>query len=621
MNPYVVFLLYMLAILGFVGFTLLLNAVLGPKPVNSALKMEAFECGATPIELLLFAEEYTRTGAPPMIDIGVGPGLVGPTLIHHGTEAQKKRFLDPILRGDEVWCQGFSEPQAGSDLASLRCRAERDGDEYVINGQKIFVGSDHGTDRIWMIAVTNPGGKRHENLSWFMIDADRPGITVQPMELMGTGGEGGTDPVQKNTVFFDQVRVPAFSLIGGENNGWKAASTHLELEHGAGGRIGRNRVWDRLLRYCQETKRDGIPLAQHQDVRDAIDQAIRQVESGYPDPKGMDQALAKHGLTRGDLEELARALLLYNVAQKAMGADSVTDQDLRSYYDGHQLDYTQFHAERIVVNVATLYKEFSGDKTPNDTAALRELLVEVADVALRLGLVALDAVLGGHLLVDGPALLGLGLAAGDRDEAVPLGDDLLDLLAHLGLELLEVGGELVLEHGEVGLAVFLIHRGDDGGREVKHLLEVLGSDVEQVAHARRDALEVPDVADGRGELDVAHALAADLGASDLDAAALAHDALEADTLVLAAVALPVLRRTEDLLAEESVLLGLERAVVDSLRLLDLATGPLADLLARSKADPESIEVVHIDVEQRLLLLVRRIAGTGKVEFPADVIQR
>src|SRR5207245_10543582 len=121
--------------------------------------------------------------------------------------------------------------------------------------------------RIWMIACTNPGSARHENLSWFMIDADLPGITVQPMELMGTGGEGGTDPVQKNTVFFDQVRVPAFSLVGGENQGWKAASTHLELEHGAGGRIGRNRVWDRLLRYCQETKRDGVTLRQNPDKR------------------------------------------------------------------------------------------------------------------------------------------------------------------------------------------------------------------------------------------------------------------------------------------------------------------------------------------------------------------
>ena len=141
---------------------------------------------------------------------------------------------------------------------------------------------------------------------------------------------------------------------------------------------------------------------------------------------------------------------------------------------------------------------------------------------------------------------------------------------HLGVELLEIGGQLVLEHGEIGLAILLVDRGDDRRREVEDLLEVLGSDVEQVAHARRNALEVPDVADGRGELDVAHAVATHLGASDLDAAALAHDALEAHALVLAAVALPVLGRTEDLLAEESVLLRLERAVVDGLGLLDLA---------------------------------------------------
>ena len=103
-----------------------------------------------------------------------------------------------------------------------------------------------------------------------MIDANLPGITVQPMELMGTGGEGGTDSGVKNTVFFDDVRVPAFALVGGLNKGWQVATTHLELEHGGGGRIGRNRVWDRLLRYCQETKCDGVPLSQQQDVRDGL---------------------------------------------------------------------------------------------------------------------------------------------------------------------------------------------------------------------------------------------------------------------------------------------------------------------------------------------------------------
>ena len=219
---------------------------------------------------IILEEEVDRVGLalPPYYDSGGKLGSA--TILVWGTEAQKQAFLPPIFRGEVRTWQLLTEPGAGSDLAGVTTAAIRDGDEYVINGQKIFVGSDHGTERIWMIACTNPGGARHENLSWFMIDADLPGITVQPMELMGTGGEGGTDPVQKNTVFFDQVRVPAFSLVGGENQGWKAASTHLELEHGAGGRIGRNRVWDRLLRYCQETKRDGVPLSQNPDTRDLL---------------------------------------------------------------------------------------------------------------------------------------------------------------------------------------------------------------------------------------------------------------------------------------------------------------------------------------------------------------
>ena len=219
---------------------------------------------------IILEEEVDRVGLslPPYYDSGGRLGVGDDPRLGHGE--QRQAFLPPIYRGEVRTWQLLTEPGAGSDLAGVTTSAIRDGDEYVVNGQKIFVGSDHGADRIWMIACTKPGGPRHENVSWFMIDADLPGITVQPMQLMGTGGEGGTDPVQKNTVFFDQVRVPAFSLIGGENNGWKAASTHLELEHGAGGRIGRHRVWDRLLRYCQETKRDGMPLSQHADTRDLL---------------------------------------------------------------------------------------------------------------------------------------------------------------------------------------------------------------------------------------------------------------------------------------------------------------------------------------------------------------
>jgi alkylation response protein AidB-like acyl-CoA dehydrogenase len=218
---------------------------------------------------IILEEEADRfdLSLPPFYDTG---GTLGaPTILVWGTEEQKKTFLPPIHRGEvRVW-QLLSEPSAGSDLAGVKMRAIRDGDEYVLNGQKIFIGSANGTDWMWTIAVTDPNGERHKNVSWFMIDASLPGITVQPMDLLGSG-EGGGESGHKNTIFFEDVRVPASCLVGGENNGWKVASTHLELEHGGGGRIGRNRLWEHLLSYCRETRRDGKPLTEDQDVRDTL---------------------------------------------------------------------------------------------------------------------------------------------------------------------------------------------------------------------------------------------------------------------------------------------------------------------------------------------------------------
>jgi 3-oxocholest-4-en-26-oyl-CoA dehydrogenase alpha subunit len=219
---------------------------------------------------IILEEEADRLdiSLPPYYDSGGRLG--GASILVWGTDDQKERFLKPIYKGEVRTWQLLTEPGAGSDLAGVRTAAIRDGDDYVINGQKIYVGSDNGTDRIWMIACTDPDGKRHENVSWFMIDADLPGIQIVPMDLMGTGGEGGADSGQKQTVFFDNVRVPASALVGGENNGWKVASTHLELEHGGGGRIGRNRLWERLIEYCQTHERDGVKLTEHQDVRDTL---------------------------------------------------------------------------------------------------------------------------------------------------------------------------------------------------------------------------------------------------------------------------------------------------------------------------------------------------------------
>jgi len=187
-----------------------------------------------------------------------------------GTEEQKQTFLPPIFRGEVRTWQLLTEPEAGSDLANAKMSAERDGDDYVINGQKIYVGSSLGCDYMWTITCTDNEAPRHQNLGWFMIPATLPGITIQPMELLISGGESGAGSGVKNTVFFDNVRVPAFNLIGGENEGWKVATTHLELEHGTGGRIARNWLVDHLFEYCRENQRNGQPLTKDPDVRDKL---------------------------------------------------------------------------------------------------------------------------------------------------------------------------------------------------------------------------------------------------------------------------------------------------------------------------------------------------------------
>jgi 3-oxocholest-4-en-26-oyl-CoA dehydrogenase alpha subunit len=205
---------------------------------------------------------------PPYYDSGGRLG--GNSILVWGTEEQKQFFLPRIFRGEVRTWQLLSESEAGSDLANVKTLARRDGDEFVINGQKIFVGSAHGCDYMWTITCTDPAAPRHQNMGWFMIPADLPGITVVPVDLLSSAGESGAGSGVKNMVHFDNVRVPSFNLVGGENEGWKVATTHLELEHGTGGRIARNWLVDRLFDYCRKTHRRGQPLSKDPEVRDRL---------------------------------------------------------------------------------------------------------------------------------------------------------------------------------------------------------------------------------------------------------------------------------------------------------------------------------------------------------------
>ena len=248
-----------------------LGRKLGEKGWLWATAPEEYGGGGLALDHAVVIEEevdsYGLT-VPPYYDSGGRLG--GASIMVWGTEEQKQTFLPPIFRGEVRTWQLLTEPEAGSDLANAKMSAERDGDEYVINGQKIYVGSSLGADYMWTITCTDNEAPRHQNLGWFMIPADLPRITIQPMDLLISGGEAGAGSGVKNTVFFDNVRVPAFNLIGGENEGWKVATTHLELEHGTGGRIARNWLVDHLFEYCRENKRNGQPLTKDPEVRDKL---------------------------------------------------------------------------------------------------------------------------------------------------------------------------------------------------------------------------------------------------------------------------------------------------------------------------------------------------------------
>jgi alkylation response protein AidB-like acyl-CoA dehydrogenase len=187
--------------------------------------------------------------------------IVAPVLLKWGTEEQKREFLPPMTRGDIAVWQVLTEPHGGSDVANCQTKAIRNGDHYIVNGQKVMVGHHLPPDYLWTLVCTNPSGKRHENLGWLHIPANLPGITIQHMYLMmGI----------KNAVFFDNVRVPAKYLVGGENNGWKVANTHLELEHGGDGRIGVDPLVERVIEYCRNTRLDGQPIIEDSRVRDTV---------------------------------------------------------------------------------------------------------------------------------------------------------------------------------------------------------------------------------------------------------------------------------------------------------------------------------------------------------------
>ncbi|MEY9962936.1 alkylation response protein AidB-like acyl-CoA dehydrogenase [Streptacidiphilus sp. MAP12-16] len=217
--------------------------------------VEAGGKGASPAEYLIFLEETERAGAPYVGANFVGLLHAGPTIAAEGTPEQRRRYLPRILSGAEVWCQGFSEPGAGSDLASLRTRAERDGDEYVVSGSKVWTSHAEVADWCELLVRTDPDAPKHRGISWLILAMDAPGVTVRPLRTL-------TGTTEFAELFLDEVRVPVANRVGAENDGWRVTMVTLSFERGtafAGEVVACRRSLAELARLAQRNGAWGDP--------------------------------------------------------------------------------------------------------------------------------------------------------------------------------------------------------------------------------------------------------------------------------------------------------------------------------------------------------------------------
>ncbi len=257
--------------------------------------------GATLVEQSIFQAELARANAPQLIN-AIGLSLVGPTIIALGTPEQKSRYLSRILSGEEIWCQGFSEPNAGSDLAALGTKAVRDGDDFVVNGQKIWTSFAQLADWCLLLVRTDAEAPKHKGITCLLLDMRSAGVSVRPLRQMS--GDSGF-----NEVFFSDVRVPASQVLGEVDRGWTTAITALMNERanlGTGIQVVFKRNLEALIARSRTVERDGRPASEDPLVRQKLAQAYLELEilrlntnraltslskTGTPGPEGSTQKL------------------------------------------------------------------------------------------------------------------------------------------------------------------------------------------------------------------------------------------------------------------------------------------------------------------------------------------
>ena len=223
---------------------------------------------------VIFHEEYARAGAPARVN-HLGEELLGPTLIAFGTEEQKRRFLPRIVAVEELWCQGYSEPGAGSDLANVATKARLDGDAWVLDGQKVWTSLAHVADWCFVVARTEPGSKRHAGLSYLLVPMDQEGIEVRPIiQLTGTS--------EFNEVFFCGARTDASMVVGEPGNGWRVAMGTLGFERGVstiGQQVGFQRELDALLAVARDNGSYDDPVIRDRLARAQVDLEVIRLNS------------------------------------------------------------------------------------------------------------------------------------------------------------------------------------------------------------------------------------------------------------------------------------------------------------------------------------------------------
>ncbi len=253
--------------------------------------------GATLIEQAIFNEEVVRARTPIVANV-LGLAMGGPTVIAHGTEEQKRRYLPLILSAEEIWCQGFSEPESGSDLASLKTRAVRDGDEWVVTGQKVWTTFAQHAKWCMLVARTDPEAPKHKGLTYFLMDMEQDAVQVRPLVQI-------TGEAEFNELFIEEARIPDGNIVGGEGNGWAVAITTLMHERATlafGLQVSVQIALRQLLEYAREMRgSDGLPASEDPVIRQRLAQLMIESEvlrlnayrslsatmrSGVPGPEG-----------------------------------------------------------------------------------------------------------------------------------------------------------------------------------------------------------------------------------------------------------------------------------------------------------------------------------------------